>query len=195
MRPVQIPAACLAALTFFFAGGVMAQSAASEQEMFDALRAGGVIVLIRHGVTESGIGDPPEFRLGDCATQRNLSAGGREQSRRLGERLREAGVRFGEVRSSQWCRCLDTAELAFGEQYEVRPWPALNSLFADSGARARQTSEVHARAAELPPGENWVWVTHQFNINAYTGEYTAMGEMVLARPHEGGLKVIGKLRP
>lgn len=189
--------ALLLALSIFLlvpSGGALAEGA-SDDAVLEAMRAGGVILLIRHEVTESGIGDPPEFTLEKCETQRNLSASGRERSRRLGERLAELGVRVDQVRSSQWCRCVDTAELAFGQTHEVSTWPVLNSLFADRGGRERQTREAHARAAELPPGENWVWVTHQFNINAFTGEYTAMGDTVVARPRDGGLEVVGKWRP
>ena len=58
-----------------------------------------------------GVGDPANFRLGDCATQRNLSEEGRAQAGHLGERLRAHGIQQAEVYSSQWCRCLETAGL------------------------------------------------------------------------------------
>ena len=87
----------------------------------------GHILLLRHAVTEPGLGDPQNFVLGDCATQRNLSAAGRVQARALGQWLRTQGIPVGEVRSSQWCRCLDTARLAFAPELEIQPWPALNS--------------------------------------------------------------------
>ncbi|MDX1465329.1 MAG: histidine phosphatase family protein [Halomonas sp.] len=63
---------------------------------------------MRHALAP-GIGDPANFRLSDCTTQRNLSEAGREQARRIGERFRERGIEVGEVRSSRWCRCLETA--------------------------------------------------------------------------------------
>lgn len=169
--------------------------AAETEALLNAMREGGVVLLIRHSDTESGIGDPPGFSLRDCATQRNLSASGREQSRRIGDKLRAAGVKVSEVRSSEWCRCLDTAKLAFGGEHEVKPWPVLNSLFADSAGRAEQVRAALAEAALLPAGANLAWVTHQFNINAFTGAHTSMGEVVVARPREGGLEVLGKWRP
>ncbi|HMS81661.1 MAG TPA: histidine phosphatase family protein, partial [Burkholderiaceae bacterium] len=81
--------------------------------MRDALRDGGCVLLLRHALTEPGVGDPPGFRIEACGTQRNLSAQGRAQAARLGASLRDAGVAIGPVRSSRWCRCLDTARLAF----------------------------------------------------------------------------------
>ena len=67
------------------------------------------MVLVRHTATEPGLGDPPDFRLDDCATQRKLSATGRDQARALGAWFRSQAIPVAEVRSSQWCRCLETS--------------------------------------------------------------------------------------
>ena len=80
------------------AGGVRAQST----DFWARLREGGHVVLMRHAQTEPGVGDPPDFRLGECATQRKLSADGREQARRIGEAFRREAIRLDEVRSSAW---------------------------------------------------------------------------------------------
>jgi broad specificity phosphatase PhoE len=80
----------------------------------EALRSGGAL-LLRHALTEPGIGDPPGFRLDDCSTQRNLSAGGRAQARAAGETLRAREVKIDAVYSSAWCRCIDTAKEMFPE--------------------------------------------------------------------------------
>jgi len=90
------------------ASAAAAQDAAAA---WAALRAGGHVALIRHAGTVGGSGDPPEFRLEDCATQRNLTLKGRAEARRLGELFRSGGVSVGKVLSSQWCRCLDTVAL------------------------------------------------------------------------------------
>ncbi len=74
-----------------------------------ALGVSGTVVLIRHSATFSGIGDPENFRLEDCSTQRNLSPEGRAQARAFGQWFRDRGLTPSAVRSSQWCRCLDTA--------------------------------------------------------------------------------------
>jgi broad specificity phosphatase PhoE len=139
------------------------------------------VLLLRHAQTEPGIGDPPGFALGQCNTQRNLSDAGREQARKLGAALRMRGLTPQRVRSSRWCRCLDTARLAFGN---VEPWPALDSFFGDRDRVDAQTAELRRALAALPMGRVEAWVTHQVNISALTGSGAAMGEVLLLRAGE-----------
>ncbi len=156
------------------------------------LREGGCVVLMRHAQTEPGLGDPPGFTLGQCRTQRNLSAAGREQARRVGEAFRREDVAIASVRSSAWCRCVDTAQLAFGRH---ALWPALNSFFQGQGDGEVQTHEVLRTVAALRAPVNWVLVTHQVNISARTGEYPAMGELFATRPDAatpGRLRVLAR---
>ncbi|TNF60704.1 MAG: histidine phosphatase family protein [Burkholderiales bacterium] len=150
---------------------------AGDDRFWALLREGGCILLMRHALTEPGIGDPPQFRLGDCSTQRNLSEAGREQSRRVARAFRSAGVRVGEVRSSAWCRCTETADLAFGRH---RVWEPLNSFFGRDGGQA-QTQAVLQALADFRGPDNLVLVTHQVNIRGLTGQSPAMGELFLAR--------------
>ena len=88
-----------------------ASAHADEAAAWAALGEGGRIILMRHAATVPGTGDPPGFRLGDCATQRLLSDAGREQAKAIGAALRERGVSADRVLSSAWCRSVDTAEL------------------------------------------------------------------------------------
>lgn len=155
-----------------------------------ALKAGRCIVLIRHAITEPGIGDPDGMRLGDCSTQRNLSEQGKVQARQIGDWFRSHQLVPSAIRSSQWCRCLHTAELAF-PQATIEAWSPLNSFFRDAGSnRERQVREATAAARSLAlrrsVGQFEVWVTHQVVITALTGRYTAPGELVVARYAEGG---------
>ncbi|HEX6828188.1 MAG TPA: histidine phosphatase family protein [Burkholderiales bacterium] len=168
--------------------------AGATEPLWQALRAGGHVVLIRHATTEPGTGDPSGFRLDDCATQRNLSQQGREEARRIGEVMRSREIPVGEVLSSQWCRCLETARLAFGR---VESWPALNSNFNDAThPAAEKNREVRARLSERPRSGNLVLVTHNFNIRDLTGEIAAQGELVVVAPlGAGNFRVLGKLRP
>ncbi|QHE85345.1 histidine phosphatase family protein [Hydrogenophaga sp. BPS33] len=142
------------------------------------LREGGCVLLLRHAQTEPGAGDPPGFALGDCGTQRNLSAAGREQARRMGAAFLREHIGIHQVRSSAWCRCQDTALLAF-KQNTV--WPALNA-FSGPDERDMQTEDVLdlVRTAQAP--RNLALVTHDMNIHALTGVRPAMGEILLTRP-------------
>ena len=98
--------------------GALAPGARADGALWALLGRGGHAVLLRHAVTDTGVGDPPGFRLGVCATQRNLSEQGRSDARRLGEELRARRVPVAGLLSSPWCRCLDTARLAFGRDAE-----------------------------------------------------------------------------
>lgn len=174
------------------AGAASLARAQPADPFWRLLREGGCVVLMRHAQTEPGLGDPPGFTLGQCRTQRNLSADGREQSRRVGEAFRREDIGIASVRSSAWCRCVDTAQLAFGRH---ALWPALNSFFQGQGDGDAQTREVLDTVAALRAPVNWVLVTHQVNISALTGEYPAMGELFATRPDPsapGRLRVLAR---
>jgi phosphohistidine phosphatase SixA len=171
-------------------GRVFAQTAQSapRAQLLAAWRQGGVL-LIRHAATESGLGDPPGFVIGQCRTQRNLSDEGRQASRAFGAWLQSQNFKPDAVRSSQWCRCQDTARLAFGA-YE--DWPALNSTFAGQGDPVAQQQALRERLSALPAGRTEVWVTHQVNMTGLTGAYPEMGEGFLVDA-QGRLKARGRV--
>ena len=167
--------------------------AGAEDPVWDALRGGGLVVLIRHATTEPGLGDPPGFRVEDCATQRNLSEAGRAEARLIGAAFRQRGIPVHRVLSSRWCRCLETGQLAFGR---AEPWLALDSFFDDRSREPEQTRTVRALIAEPLAVGNLVLVTHQVNITALTGIVPAMGEIVVISPQPGEtVKIAGRLGP
>lgn len=175
-------------------------SAAGDAETARAWRElaqGGVVVLLRHARTEPGVGDPPGFRLQECRTQRNLSAEGREDAARIGAAFAARGQRVDRIYSSPWCRCLDTARLAFPGQ-PVQVLPVLASLFEDRRPQAQYNAALRERIQQAAArGETVVMVTHMVNISALVGTGVAMGEAVLVRADsaaEGGLRVVGRLR-
>jgi phosphohistidine phosphatase SixA len=176
------------------AAGAAAGAARADEPAWRALAAGGCALLMRHAGTVPGIGDPPGFRLDDCATQRNLSEAGRDQARAFGAELARRGVAFDAVLSSRWCRCLETARLAF-PRHEVEVLEALNSFFADGGTRAAQTAALRAWLSRQGPRRRVALVTHMVNIAALTGEPAAMGEAVIVRlGPDGAGAVLGRLR-
>jgi phosphohistidine phosphatase SixA len=184
--------AILAALSLA-AAYAAASAAAADEDLWTLLKAGGQVIVMRHASTDRSVGDPPSFRLDDCAMQRNLSAEGRDEAQRLGAAFRARAIPIGRVLSSQWCRCLETARLAFGEP---TPWLALNSTFRNRELEPERTREVRALAGERPAGGNLVLVTHQLNIAALTSVYPAEGELVVLSPLGGGrFRVAGRLKP
>ena len=167
------------------------QASERDAALWNALRAGGHIALLRHAIAP-GNGDPPEFRLGDCQTQRNLSAQGRDQATRIGELFRAHGIQSAQILSSQWCRCLETARLLGLGPVEERPF--LNSFFNDYARREPQTRMLREWLDQQALSEPIVLVTHQVNITALTGVYPGSGELVIVRRSEtGDLTVVGTI--
>jgi len=169
----------------------LVQAQETNPDFWALLRQGGNVLLMRHAQTESGIGDPPNFRIGECSTQRNLNDAGREQSRRVAAAFQRENIALDEVRSSAWCRCVETAELAFGRH---TVWSPINSFFQQSG-RESQTLDVLQSLKTFKAPRNVVLVTHQVNISALTGSFTAMGEILLTRPAQmadGRLRVLAR---
>ncbi len=165
-----------------------------DDKLWAQLRRGGNVLLIRHASTLPGLGDPPGFKVDDCSSQRNLSDAGREEARRIGERLRRERVPIAQVYTSPWCRCRDTAMLAFGRAEE---WAPLSSVFDFPDRDHEYTERVRKRIGTYSSREmkgNVVMVTHNVNIASLTKLSIAPGEIVVARP-DGccGLRVSGRL--
>lgn len=142
-------------------------------------RIGADVIFLRHALAP-GTGDPAEFRLGDCATQRNLSEDGRAQARAIGAALRASGLRIAGVMTSQWCRARETAVLL--DLGAVVEEPGLNSFFGNPDARQPTLDRLTATLATLPEGAEaglTVMVTHQVVITAATGQTVASGAAVL----------------
>jgi hypothetical protein len=167
---------------------------AADDEVAKLLREGGALIALRHALAP-GTFDPPDFRPGVCSTQRNLSEEGRAQARRIGEWFNQRGLKPARVRSSPWCRCLDTATLAFGS---AEPWAALGSpRGATESTNAQSLAELRrSLALASTPGRPFeVWVTHMFVLSDLAGVNTASGEgLVLRADGAQGLKVLGRLQ-
>jgi broad specificity phosphatase PhoE len=164
--------------------------ARAEEAVWPALRTPGAVVVLRHSFAPGGF-DPPDSRLDDCSTQRNLDENGRAQARRLGEAFRQQGIAVGAVLSSPRCRCLDTARLAFGQ---VQSWGVLQGALNDTELRQRQLAEIRQRIAAHRSGPPLVLVTHGSVVTDLTGLSIRMGEfVVLQRAADGGHTVAGQL--
>lgn len=171
---------------------VLTQPVAASDEAWHALRQGGTVALFRHA-RAPGTGDPPNFRLEDCSTQRNLSAEGRQQAQAIGEQFRTQQIPVERVLSSRWCRALDTARLAFGNRTE--PSPPLDSFFSGRHQEEAQTRALRQIVETWSSRGVLVLVTHQVNITALTGAFPGEGEMLVLRPKSGaGFDLVGRIK-
>ncbi len=158
----------------------------------DLLREGGMVLALRHALAP-GTFDPPQFKLGDCSTQRNLSDDGRQQARQIGAWFRSRGLKPARVRSSPWCRCVDTAQLAFGAH---ETWAALGSprgATETTNAESLDALRAAIRNASTQTGRFEVWVTHMFVLSDLVGQGTSSGEGLLLRAGaDGAPQVLGR---
>ena len=160
--------------------------ALADETLWSLLKKGGQVVLMRHAVTTPGVGDPPGFRLDDCSTQRNLTDDGRRDAQRVGAEFRARGVVVENVLSSPWCRCVETANLAFGKA-EIST--ALSNLFTHPENRDRQVREMRELISVAAVG-NRVFVSHGATIAALTGVSLDTAEMLVVTPQGGGQFVV-----
>jgi broad specificity phosphatase PhoE len=171
---------------------LVAAPAWADDALWALLEQGGQVVLIRHAVTDPGVGDPPGFNLDDCRTQRNLSAAGRAEAQRLGASLRAHGVPIARVLASPWCRTLETARIALGVDAQTEP--ALSNLFEHGHNRERQLADFKKLVAAAPRQGNLILVTHGSTTLAFTGVSPATAEMVIVTPErDGQFKVAGRI--
>jgi len=174
-------------------GQAPAARAEGEAVAWEALRQGGHIAIMRHAIAP-GTGDPAGFKVDDCATQRNLSAEGRTQAKKIGDAFRANKVAVDSVYSSQWCRCLETARLL--DLGNIEELPSLNSFFANPERGDAQMAELWAWLVADRTEDAKVLVTHQVVISALTGEWARSGETIVFRvTGDKTLEVAGRIPP
>jgi phosphohistidine phosphatase SixA len=167
----------------------LALPAQANEALWTLLKGGGQVVFIRHAITTPGVGDPPGFKLDDCATQRNLTDEGRGHAKRIGQVFKERKIPVERLLSSPWCRCIETSRLAFGEP-EIST--SLSNLFGRPENNAKQLEQMKAL---IKAGKgNAILVSHGSTIVALTGISPGTGEMVVVTPHGNGkFAVAGRL--
>ena len=134
------------------------------------------VIFLRHALAP-GVGDPRAFIKEDCSTQRNLNNEGRLQARLIGDFLRQSNIRFSEILTSEWCRCIDTVkELDLGK-WET--FSGLNSFFQGHEKKHHVIEKLRKKLESLNPSDLILLVTHQVVITEITGEVPRSGEMVL----------------
>lgn len=150
--------------------------ASNTQAELDALPSATKVLLIRHALAPGG-NDPSHFKLGDCSTQRNLSAQGVNQAKSIGQQLKKLGFVPDKIWSSQWCRSLDTAKaLDLGQ---VTPLPLLNSYFQNRSEGPQQINNLRQFIINLPSSNGrYIMVTHHVVVGDLSGQWVGSGDGV-----------------
>lgn len=169
---------------------VVPQAGATEAG-WALLRNGGQIVFLVNA-NAPGTGDPANFDIENCRTQRNLSDRGRQQARRIGALFAARAESVEQVYSSRYCRALETARLAFGDRI-VEPLDALDSVLQDEEAAAEAKETVLELIRDYSGWGNLVLVTHPENIAAMVGITPREGEAIIVAPDENGIHTIGRI--
>lgn len=176
----------LSALLCFAAAPAFATEAA-----WALLRDGGRVVLLRHAMAP-GNGDPANFDIEKCSTQRNLSARGRQQAEKIGALFAARAGYPERVLTSRYCRARDTARIAF-EDTSVEAFEPLDQLPADEAAAKAANDAVIDVVRDFTGQGNLVLVTHLENIKSLTGVSAREGEAIIVSATESGLRVLGRI--
>ena len=160
----------------------------SNQNLIKELKLGGKLIFIRHAYAPGG-GDPDNFNINDCNTQRNLSDSGRKQSNKIGLFFKVNNILIDKIYSSEWCRCKETALIAFNE-FENKSF--LNSFFSSKFAQNKdlQVKKLKKFINNWDGKKNLVFITHYVVISEILNYGSSSGEIVIS---DKNLKVIDTL--
>jgi len=165
--------------------------AAATEAGWALLRNGGQVVLLVHA-NAPGTGEPANFEIGNCRTQRNLSERGRQQARKIGALIAARSEPVEQIYSSRYCRALDTVQLAFGTG-EIIELAALDPLGTDPEADEAAHDEVLKLIREYSGSGNLLLVTHRENVTAWTGIKPREAEAIIVVPDGVTLRSTGRI--
>ena len=150
----------------------------SNQNFINELKRGGKLIFIRHAYAPGG-GDPDNFDINDCNTQRNLSDDGREQANKIGSFFKVNNILIDKIYSSEWCRCKETASIAFND-FETKSF--LNSFFSSQFAKNKdpQMKKLNTFISSWNENKNLVFVTHYVVISETLNYAPSSGEIVIS---------------
>ena len=159
-----------------------------NKKLINQLEEGGKLIFIRHAYAP-GSGDPDNFNLNDCSTQRNLSKEGQRQAEYIGEFFRNNKVKIDKVLSSEWCRCKETAKIAF-KNFSTNSF--LNSFYSSKFAKNKdkQVKALKEYIKKFKSDKNLVLVTHYVLISEILNYGPSSGEIVVSNRN---LNIIGSL--
>ncbi len=159
-----------------------------NEKLFNQLNDGGKLIFIRHAYAP-GSGDPNNFNLNDCSTQRNLSEEGRKQAEYIGEFFSDNEINIDKVLSSEWCRCKETAQIAF-KNFSTNSF--LNSFYSPKFAKNKdkQINDLYNYIKKLKSNKNLVFVTHYVLISEVLNYGASSGEIVVS---DKNFNIIGSI--
>ena len=166
-------------LTILFIGVLnFTNQASSDDKILTSLQEGNKIIFIRHAIAP-GNGDPENFNIKDCSTQRNLSENGIKQSKKIGLFFKNNKIKIDKVLSSQWCRCKDTAKYAFKN---FKTFDALNSFYDERFAKneTKQINDLKKYIKNWNSDKNLVFVTHYVVISSILNTGASSSEIIIS---------------
>ena len=149
-----------------------------NKNLMKQLIDGEKLIFIRHAYAP-GSGDPDNFNLNDCSTQRNLSEEGRKQAKKIGEFFINNNIKIEKIFSSEWCRCKETAKIAF-EDYSTKNF--LNSFYSSKYAKnkTKQIIDLNDYVRQFKSNKNLVLITHYVLISEVLNYAPSSGEIVVS---------------
>ena len=158
------------------------------KNLINQLKDGEKLIFIRHAYAP-GNGDPAGFNLNDCSTQRNLSEEGRKQAQHIGEFFNKNQIEIDKVLSSEWCRCKETAKIAF-KNYSTNSF--LNSFYSSkfSKNKDKQVKAFNNYIKKLGGKKNLILVTHYVFISEVLNYGPSSGEIVVS---DKNFNIIGNI--
>ena len=167
---------------------LLEKTSLANENIVEILKKEDNIIFIRHAIAP-GNGDPPNFNISDCSTQRNLSKDGKLQALEIGKFFKKNDIKFAKVLSSEWCRCKDTANIAFGN-YETKNF--LNSFYDErfSENKDKQILDFQKFIKNWDHSGNLALVTHYVVISEILDLATSSGEIVIT---DNNLEILSSL--
>ena len=159
-----------------------------NKKLFNQLEDGGKLIFIRHAYAP-GSGDPSNFNLNDCSTQRNLSEDGRKQAENIGKFFRNKKIKIDKVLSSEWCRCKETAQIAF-KDFSTNSF--LNSFYSSKFEKnkKKQINSLNDYIIKFKSNKNLILVTHYVLISEVLNYGPSSGEIVVS---DKNFNIIGNI--
>ena len=149
-----------------------------NKNLLNQLEEGGKLIFIRHAYAPGG-GDPDNFNLNDCSTQRNLNEEGRDQAKYIGEFFKKNKIKIDKVLSSEWCRCKETAKIAF-KNFSTNNF--LNSFYSSKYAKNKdkQIKALNDYIRKFQSDKNLILITHYVLISEVLNYAPSSGEIVVS---------------